>query len=395
MFRTKALTFLYLLLFTSFLGYSQNTKENNINFTILDSTNQSSNLVTTELIKVGNKTFAYVAGENKTLQVYKISKEKKLDLLEEYQVTNKSGGIRALTHIPFKHSNLLLLGNKADNALEVYRIKSSGKLEKINTVYDTDSTFIDEIVTIHPIVLNNKTFIYAGGLDNGITCFEIKEDGTLYHVQSIEDNDSLFLHGIIGMTSLIIKNKTFLITGAFFDDGISSFEVMNNGYLKNVSNVKDDNKLFLNGTYPINSVKLGNNNFLLVGHRHKIYYTNQNAESNYHGDGINVFKIDAEGQITLQSLLKDNERSYLKGSTRIEIIKVNKNQAIVIIGTRDDKRIQVCLLKQDGILIPITSIDLEYPIYNGMTIKKDGDNWYLLAGAYKKNILELYSIYIK
>ena len=202
----------------------------------------------------------------------------------------------------------------------------------------------------------------------------------------------MFLHGIIGMTSLEIKGKHFLITGAFYDGGISSFEILENGYLKNVSNVKDDKTMFLNGTFPINTVQLGNQNFLLVSHRHNLHYSANNSESEYHGDGVNVFKIDGQGKLKLFSLLKDNEEYLLKGATKIEILKLDENKAFVFIGTRDDKGIQICTFKKDGILKPIKSIYLGYSVYNGMTLKKIDNKWYLFVGSYNKDLLELYSL---
>ncbi|BAX81741.1 hypothetical protein [Labilibaculum antarcticum] len=383
---------LFLIVCFSACSNKTNSKKSELHISLIDSTNHSARLVSVQIFNAHSNYFAYVAGETKSTEVYTINEQGKLDFLEQHQVASKAGGIRALTNVKINDSNLLILGNKADNSIEVYRIENNGKLEKINSVFDTDSTFIDETVTIHDITINNRTFIYAGGLDKGLSCFELSENGALRPIQSIEDNDTLFLHGIIGMSSLVIDNKTFLITGAFFDGGISCFQIMENGHLKNVSNLKDDKNMFLNGTFPVNTVQLGDQNFLLVGHRHKIHYSVDNAEEDYHGDGINVFKVDAQGQIKLHSLLKDNEELLLKGSTRIEILKSDENSAFVFIGTRDDKGIQICSLQQDGILKPIKTIDLGYSIYNGMTLKNMYDNWYLLVGSYDKNKLEMYSI---
>lgn len=366
--------------------------KHDIQLTAIDSSDHSAKIVSLQLFNVGDNFFASAAGEQKTAEVYTINEDGKLDFLEQYPVTSKAGGLRALTNIKIKDSNLVVLGNKADNSLEVYRVEANGVLDKINSVADSDSTYIDEIVTIHHIQIHNRTFIYAGGLDKGMSCFELTENGSLHHIQSIEDNESLFLHGIIGMTSLAIDDKTFLITGAFFDGGISCFEVLDNGHLKNVSHIKDDMSLFLNGAFPVNSVQLGNEYFILVGHRHSLHYRTVNAQEKYHGDGINVFKVNADGQLTLHSLLKDDEHLRLKGSTRIEIIKMNDNEAFVFIATRDDTGIQICKIEQDGILKPIKSVDLGYSIYNGMTIEFMNDQWYLLSGSYHKNILELYTI---
>jgi len=240
--------------------------------------------------------------------------------------------------------------------------------------------------------INGRNFIYAGGLDKGLSCFELSETGELHHIQSIADDESIFLHGIIGMSSIVIKNNHFLLTGAFFDGGISCFQINKNGQLDNVSNIKDNKTLFLNGTFAVNNVQLGNHHFLLVGHRHNVHYATENAEQQYHGDGINVFKINAEGQINLHTLLKDDEKLLLKGSTRIEILKVNEKKAFVFIGTRDDKGVQICSLEEDGMLKPIKKIDLGYSIYNGMAIENIENKWYLLIGAYDKNLLEMYSV---
>ncbi len=365
---------------------------NKLDITLIDSTSHSAQSVSVQMTKAHDKYLGFVAGEGKTTEVYAINSQGKLEFLQQYQITNKFGGIRALTHVKTDDLDLLLLGNKADNALETYRITEDGALKKLAAVYDSDSTFIDEIVTIHSVTINNRTFVYAGGLDKGLSCFELSSDGNLQHIQSIEDQESLFLHGIIGMSSMLIEEQYFLITGAFFDGGISCFQVSENGRLQNVSNVKDDQTLFLNGTFPVNSVQIGQQNFLLVGHRHNLHYSTADAEQQYHGDGVNVFTIDSQGQIALHSLLSDTEDLKLKGSTRIEIIKLDDNNALVFIGTRDDQGIQICSLKQDGTLHPIKAIDLGYPIYNGMAIEKINNIWYLMTGAYDKNRLELYSI---
>lgn len=155
----------------------KNTKTNKLQIFLIDSTNYSSKIVSLQLFNSHNKNFGYSVGENKTIETYKISKQGKLKILEQRRITNKLGGTRALTVIKIKDSNLLLLGNKADNSIEVHKIKENGKLEKINAVYDTDSTFIDETVTIHAKNINDRTFIFAGGLDNGVSSYELSENG--------------------------------------------------------------------------------------------------------------------------------------------------------------------------------------------------------------------------
>ncbi len=359
---------------------------------LLDSANHSSRAVSMLMHLTENGLVGYVAGEQNTLELYGIDEKGKLDFMKQYPITDRFGGLRALTSHKLARYEVLILGNKANNSLEVHQMGSNGELRKLSSVNDTDTTFIDETVTIQKVTIGSRTFIYAGGLDKGLSCYELSENGVLHPVQSIADDKTQHLHGIIGMSTLSIGDKQFLFTGAFFDNGISCYQVMQNGHLQNISNIKDDSTLFLNGTFPVNAVQFGNENYLLVGHRHQLHYAMDNAEKHYHGDGINVFRVSGQGQMRLHSQLKDDNKLLLKGATRIEIIKTNEKQALVFIATRDDKGIQVCSLGADGILRPIKSIDLGYSIYNGMTLKNNKDNWYLWVGAYDRDVVEVYSI---
>jgi len=383
------------IFFSNCSSKDRSIAKNEIQLKLIDSVKKSSRLVSLRILDIQNKHFLYAGGENKTLEIYAIDDGGKLNFLNQEQIADKNGGIRGLTQIKTRNEDYLILGNKAANSLDVYKVKGNGSIEKTYAVFDSDSTYIDEVVTIHNVLINNKTFIYAGGLDKGISCFEFTEKEELKHIQSIKDNDSLSLHGIIGMSSLMEEKKRFLVTGAFFDGSISSFQIAEDGCLKKVSTIEDNDSLFLNGAFPVSSIQLGDSNFLLVGHRHNLHYNSEKDKELYHGDGINVFKMDAKGIPHIHSLLEDNEDYFLKGSTRIETIKLNDKKALVFIGTRDDKGIQVCVLGEDGILHPKTKIDLGFSVYNGMTIKRIHNKWYLYIGAYDSNTIQVYSIDFK
>ncbi len=373
-------------------SHNLKTEKSKVNLIQVDLQDKSSYNVSVQVGNINGKYFVYLAGEKKTIDIYSLDKKGKLKPIKQFEVTKNNGGIRALTHVKVKDTNLLIAGNKADNALDIYKVKDNGTLMKIDSIIDSDSTFIDEIVTINIVNIKNRKFLYAGGLDKGISCFEVLESGEIKHIQSLEDNDSLFLHGIIGMSSIKIKEQYFLVTGAFFDNGISCFKISENGKLEHTSNIKDNQSLFLNGTFSVNTVQLKDQNFILVGHRHNLHYSSIPDSIDYHGDGINIFEIDEQGQIELLSILEDDKQLKLKGSTRIEIIKKNEEEALVFIATRDDKGIQICSLKQNSILVPIKEVNLDYSVYNGMTVKNIGKNWYLFSGAYDMNRLESYLI---
>jgi len=365
-----------------------------IDLIYLDAIKTLSPTVTAQVVHVGDKYFFYTAGEGSILESGEVNLKGNLNVGSTYKIANKFGGLRGLISTQINNTDFLIIGNKAENAIEVHQINEKGRLQQISFFVDTDTTYLKTNITTQLVKIGEQQFVFVGGLDTGLSCLQLTGNGKLNHIQSMADDSTMFLNGIIGMSTLEIDGNTYLFTGGFIDGGISSFRVNKDGSFKNVDNIKDDEQLFLNGTFALNAVQLKRKNFLLVGHRHKVHYPFYEKEKGliYHGDGINVFKVDGQGKLTLSSLLKDNDQLKLKGSTRIEHIKINEDQAIVFIATRDDEGIQIAALNAKGILKPLKEYDIACTVYNGMTIEKINDQWFLFIGAYNKHKANSYLI---
>lgn len=188
------------------------------------------------------------------------------------------------------------------------------------------------------------------------------------------------------MYSHKINGKTFLFTGGFQDNGISSFEVFNNGKFKNINNIADNTtNRYLTGAYPVNGVTLGDNHYVVVGHRHHKYYKRGNfikkKDFIFHGDGVSVFKVNAAGELIPHSVLVNDATTKLAGQTRIEILKIDDSEALVAVGTRDDNSIQLCKLNANGVLKPSGVLNTNYPIYYGLASIKINKNFFFLSGS--------------
>ncbi|WP_218972316.1 Dabb family protein [Labilibaculum filiforme] len=285
-------------------------------------------------------------------------------------------------------TDYLFVANKYGDAIEVYKIMDDGALEQVFMIHDTEEIYIGIGITLQVVHMNNASYLFAGGLEEkpGLSCFKIEDDGKLTHVQSMKDDDKVHTDGIIGMFVHKIDGKTFLFTGGFQDNGISSFRVYENGKFKNINNIDDnDTDRFLTGAYPVTGVKLGDNHYVIVGHRHHKYYARggfiKKTDFVYHGDAVSVFKVNKKGELTPHSVLKDNENTKLQGQTRIEIVSVNDKEAILAVGTRDDASIQLCKLNEQGILSPINYLETGFPIYYGLKSLKINDDYFLVAGS--------------
>ncbi len=385
---------LFFIFFTSCKSEKHSLNDlSNLSVKIIDSINTISPIVTCQVVNNKGKYFAYVAGEGNELESFAVDENGKFKPMKNYTLTSQFGGLRGIMETSISGSKILLIGNKAHNSVEQYAVNDSGHLQLLSDFTDTDSTFIKGNITTEIIETGEKKYVFVGGLDTGLSCFEITADNQFRHIQSIEDDSTTFLNGIIGMTHMNIDGRVFLFAGSFMDDGVSSFEIFEDGHFKNLQNIRDDENLFLTGAFPLNSIQLGNRNFLLVGHRHKYHYpVYKDEDIVYHGDGINLFEIDGQGKMNLKTTVKDSEELNLKGSTRIELLKINEETALVFVATRDDNGVQVLSLNAEGEIIPIYQFDCNFSIYNGMTIEKINDKWYLFVGGYDKHILMSYLI---
>ena len=204
----------------------------------LDSIKTLSPTVTAQVVKIQDKFFVYTAGEGTVLESNAVNSKGDLEARYQTKITDKFGGIRGLASTQIGNKDILIVGNKAENAVEIHQINENGELDKIAVTTDTDSTYLNQNITIELVKTNGKQFIFVGGLDTGLSCFQLFENGNLKHIQSIADDSTMFLDGIIGMTTLVIDGKTFLFTGGFIDDGISSFQIFDDGTFKNIDNVK-------------------------------------------------------------------------------------------------------------------------------------------------------------
>ncbi|MBK1876201.1 hypothetical protein [Pelagicoccus mobilis] len=360
----------------------------------VDSQPTSGTMVTVIIHEKDGQHYAYSGGQDAELDSFKVAKDGKLTPLKSYSLWNEKGPARGLVTSTIAGTDYLFVGNKFGNAIEVHRIQNDGTLERVHVEHDTDETHLGVIITLQVIHMKDQAYLFAGGLEKtpGLTSYRINNDGSLTHVQSMADTEDIFTDGIIGMGIHKIEGKTYLFTGGFQDSGVSGFQVFDDGHFLNTSNVGDDLTRYLNGTYPLSTVQLGDNHYVVAGHRHHSYYKRSQFIKRkgfvHHGDGVSVFKVDQYGKLIPHSVLTYNPDVKIKGQTRIEIQKIDETQAVVAIATRDEQTIQICTLNAEGVLTPSTTYESNFPVYNGMTSTQIDGNIFLFAGSRDHSFLQ-------
>jgi len=355
------------------------------------------NTVSVTSYKIGDSHYVYAGGVGK-IDVYNLNIEGVLTPISNHELYKKTGPARGMVADNISGTNFLFVANKHGNVIETYKIANNGTLERVSLVEDTDNTYLSTAITLQVIHMKKASYLFVGGLEEtpGLSCFKIEVNGKLTHVQSLKDNDTIHTDGIIGMFTLKIDGKTFLYTGGFQDNGVSSFRVYNNGKFKNINNISDNTTdRYLTGAYPVTGVTLGNEKYVIVGHRHHKYYKRakfiKRTDFVYHGDGVSVFKVNKTGALVPHFVLKDDETTKLQGQTRIELVSKDNNEAILAVGTRDDASIQLLKLNKNGILSPLNYLETGFSIYYGLTSHKIGKDNFLIAGSFRFDLGKIVS----
>ncbi len=365
---------------------------------IVDSTDQSIQVldsiaidvpvVSLKSVEIDNHFYIYIAGEGNDLISYEV-KNDKLYHLETYAINSVFGGVRAINKIILNNKPYLIVGNKADNALELFAVLPNGKISFVSRFNNDDSVFLKEIITTEIIKIDGDYFVYVGGLDTGISGFKITENGFEF-INSIADTELTHLDGIIGMRSLNIQEVNYLYVGGFFDDGISTFKIKSNGELVNISNIHNSKDLFLNGAFAVDAIPFKNRSYVLVGHRHKAHYDSyrEGNTEHYNGDGINVFDVNTDGNLKLYKTISSSDAIKLKGNTRIEHFFV-EDKALIAVASREDTGVQFLTIDPNGQIDIGSYIDLGFEVYNGMDILNYNGNRYISVAGYDKLQLKL------
>lgn len=347
----------------------------------------ANNTVTVTSYEKAGSHYVYAGGFG-NIDVYRMSETGKLTPISDHELHKQKGPARGMVADNINGTDFLFVANKHGNVIETFKIADDGSLKRVFLVEDTEETHLGTAITLQVVHMKKASYLFVGGLEKtpGLSCFKIHDDGTLSHVQSTKDTDKIFTDGIIGMFTHKIKGKTFLFTGGFQDNGVSSFRVYENGTFKNINNIGDNTTdRYLTGAYPVTGVTFGEQHYVVVGHRHHKYYENngfiKNTDFVYHGDGVSVFKVSSKGALVPHFVLQDDENSKLAGQTRIEAISVTEDSAILAVGTRDDESIQLCKLDKNGVLSPLNYLETGFSIYYGLRSHKIGQDYFLIAGS--------------
>ncbi len=232
------------------------------------------------------------------------------------------GGVSRVTTATVGGNAYVFAAGTNDDGISVMRVAGDGQLTEVSNLADTGVFELDGVKGLTTAVIGGNTFLFAaGGVDDGLSVFQVAANGTLTHASSVTDNGTLKLDGASDVTTAVVSGVTYVFATGTADNGVSVFSVNSSGILTNIDNISDTASLRLAGATGLSTFVMGSTTYLTVG----------GSEN-----GVSIFRVDSGGTLTFMDNIDDGGSRELAGTTQVHTVTVGGTSYIIAAGSSDD-----------------------------------------------------------
>lgn len=222
--------------------------------------------------------------------------------------------------------------------------------------------------------VNGTDYIYVAGGASRISGFTMAANGDLTRVETVVDNAQLQLATVSGITAANIDGQAYLVAGSAGDNGISLFAIADDGQLTNTDNVRDSDSpdTFLVNPARHAFVSVGGNHYLITG-------SNNGTDTDV--TGLSVFSISPGGQLTNVFNQVDTGDTNLRSLSGLEVREIDGTVYLFAAGFFDDG-VSVFSVAADGQLTHITRTNTVFRPRSIATTRIGGTTYLYVAGQF-------------
>lgn len=250
-----------------------------------------------------------------------------------------------------------------------------------DNVSDSGTLELTNLKTIATGNVGGNTLVFAGGNDDGISVFQLADDGTLSSLFDLDDDSALELDNLRELQFVEVGGNPILIA-AGNDDGLSTFSVAGDGTLTLRDEIEDDPSLLLNNVDALTTINVGGNTFVITGNAHS------GAQ-----EGVSVFSLASDGSLAqVDQIDEDSDPANLELNNLRAVIGAESGGASYVIAGGDDDGLSVFSIDGSGSLTNVFNIsdgaspdiggeDLELNNLTALAAVSVGGSTYVYAGG--------------
>ncbi|MEE4016115.1 VWA domain-containing protein, partial [Roseibium sp. FZY0029] len=339
-------------------------------------------------ISIGGRTFVYAAANSEYgIQSFELGRDGTLSPLQNVadDSTLALSGASKIVSTKIGTTNYLYINSTSDGGISVFRVGADGTLTFVQSVFDDNSLELygTEGQMALTIVAGVQYLIASGISDDGISVFRILADGSLSNTSNYDDATALGygLNGAAGIATATIGTSTYAFIAGRDDDAVTTFRVNPGGSLTFIDSVVDQGDFELNGAYSVETATVGFKNFLFVG--------------GFYDDGISVFEIASNGQLSNVFNLADTSSLGLNGILGLEVFTIGSATFLAAVG-RDDDSVSYFQVAANGSLVEKDTIfnsnASELDGAADVSVATIGSRTYLIASSQYDDALTVFEV---
>ncbi|MGR3721913.1 calcium-binding protein, partial [Abyssibius alkaniclasticus] len=248
----------------------------------------------------------------------------------------------AMVAVQIGPRGFLVMGSAGTDELIVMRVSQGGKMKVVDRLVDTNDTRFEQVSTMKLFQYEGKSFILAGGSDDGFSILQIDYRGRLHLVTTVADDFDTTLNNIDDIEIVEIGGRIFIFAASAAEHGFTQFELtldigetINGGRGRQtlVGTAGDD---IING--------FGGRDILDGGAGNDVLIDGRGRDSLTGGDGADIFQFREDGQ-------RDVITDFQIGIDRIDLSDFSMFYSIYDIGFKSLKNGIMLTVNNDEIRV--------------------------------------------
>ena len=132
-------------------------------------------------------------------------------------------GPRDICAVEVEGKHYLVVSSAYSSSLTTVRILPGGGLVPVDHVIDERTTRFQSATVMESVTIDGRSFVVAGGADDGLSLFTITPDGRLVHVATVADSDWTRLQDVSALAIRAVDGKIAVFAGSATETGVTQF----------------------------------------------------------------------------------------------------------------------------------------------------------------------------
>ncbi|MEL6953060.1 MAG: hypothetical protein AAFY68_00830 [Pseudomonadota bacterium] len=132
-------------------------------------------------------------------------------------------GVTDLVHVAQADGDYIVVAARDSSSLSVLSIDSAGAMTPVDHIIDDLNSRFQNVTALAGLSVGDRHFIAAGGLDDGVSIFEMLPGGRLLQVETFVDTSDAALNNVSALSMAEIGGVLHLFAGSGDEEGISHF----------------------------------------------------------------------------------------------------------------------------------------------------------------------------